>query len=150
MSADYARENAAERERLFRLTSDLSEKDLESRMANGWSVATKLLHLAFWDQYALALLKSWKSTSVTASSLEVDAVNEGVRVLSYAVPPKAVVRLVRAAAEGVDAEVERIQPELKAAIEASGRTRLLLRAAHRREHLDQIEKALNAGRGPSA
>lgn len=134
----YAKQNAAERERLVRLTTGLTEEQLKRPLPNGWTVATKLLHLAFWDQYCLALLRAWKHTSVFTSSLDVDAINHAVRVLSEAIPASAVVPLVRAAAEAVDKEIESIGPELRAAIEGLGRARLLQRWIHRREHLEQM------------
>jgi hypothetical protein len=142
MSDDYTHENAAERERLFRLTAGLSEADLAQPLPKGWSVATKLLHLAFWDQYCLALLARWKSTVPSTSSMDVDAVNEAVRVLSTAVPASAVIPLVRTAAEAVDREVEGITPGLREAIEKAGRERVIRRFLHRRAHLDQIEMVL--------
>jgi hypothetical protein len=142
MSDTYASQNTSEREHLERLTSSLSEADLKLPLANGWSVATKLAHLAFWDEYVLALLKKWERDGFTSSSVEVDAINEAVRALSKAIPPRATVELARAAAEAIDAHLQKITPELRAAIEASRRTRLLNRSLHRREHLEQIEKAL--------
>jgi len=71
-----------------------------------------------------------------------DAVNEAVRSLSVAIPPKARAALAQAAAEAIDHALEGIAPELEAAIEAAGRVRILRRSEHRREHLDQIERAL--------
>ena len=144
VSDDYLHENAIERERLFRLTESLNEAQLTRPVANGWSVATKLLHLAFWDQYCLALLKSWKDATPSVSSLDVDAVNEAVRVLSNAVPGSAVIPLVRAAAEAVDREVQELTSGLRAAIEKAGRERIFKRFIHRRMHLDQVEQALRA------
>lgn len=142
MSDTYARQNTVEREHLERLTSRLSDEDLKLALANGWSVATKLAHLAFWDEYVLALLKKWGRDGFTSSLVDVDVINEAVRALSKAIPPRATVELAQAAAEAIDAHLKSITPELRAAIEASGRTRLLNRSLHRREHLEQIEKAL--------
>lgn len=138
----YSTQNTAERQRLIRLTTHLSEQALNRPVGNGWTVATRLTHLAFWDQYTLALLKQWERTGYKPSSAEVDAINDAARVLSLAIPPKAAVQLAQAAAEAVDRHLEAINPELEAAIQASGRVWILRRAMHRREHLDQIEKAL--------
>ena len=144
MSQPYENENNAERERLLKMTANLTERDLRRPMPNGWSIATKLLHLAFWDRYCLGLLRAWKNTTPALSSLDVDAVNEAVKFLSQAVPPGEAVRLAREAAEAVDHEVSIIKPELRSAVETLGRTRLLNRSLHRRAHLDQIEDALKA------
>jgi hypothetical protein len=137
-------ENKAERERLKRLAGGLSEADLRLEMPNGWSFATKLLHLAFWDYYALGLLRRWKDGGVTVSSLDVDAVNGAVRELGRLIPGQAVLAAACSAAEAVDREVEGIGAELARAIEAAGRPRILHRAVHRREHLDQIEAAIRS------
>lgn len=142
MGDTYAAQNTAERERLIRLTSNLGDTDLKRDLPNGWSVATKLAHLAFWDEYVLAQLRKWERSGFTSTSVEVDAVNEAVRSLSEAIPLRATVQLAQAAAEAIDAHLVGISQELRAAIEASGRVRLLNRSLHRREHLDQIEKAL--------
>ena len=144
MSDDYIQENAKERARLFKLTATLTENDLMRPIPNGWSVATKLLHLAFWDRYCAALLKRWRSDVPSISTLDVDAVNESVRAMSLAIPAGAVVQLVRGAAEEADREAEQVAAELRAAIESAGRGRMLKRFIHRRVHLDQIEAALKA------
>ncbi len=142
MSDDYIQENTNERARLFRLTEALKKSELTRPLPNGWSVATKLLHLAFWDQYCAVLLKRWRNETPSASTLDIDAVNDAVRTLSLAVPVGQVVRLVRAAAEEVDRVAEQIPPEVRAAIEGAGRGRVLRRWIHRRAHLDQVEEAL--------
>jgi hypothetical protein len=57
------------------------------------------------------------------------------------------VELVRAAAAAaIDKRLESISPELRSALETSGRVRLLHRALHRREHLDESEPALDLDR----
>jgi hypothetical protein len=101
-----------------------------------------LVHLAFWDAYYLALLKGWERSGYTSSATDVNAINEAVRFLGWAMPARAAVQLVQSAAGAIDQYLEGIPPELTAAIEASGRIRLLKRAMHRGEHLDQIEKVL--------
>jgi hypothetical protein len=142
MDDDYIKENAKERERLFKLTAGLKDPDLARPVGTAWTVATKLLHLAFWDRYALELLKRWKTTMPSTSTLDVDAVNESVKALSAAIPYSAVGKLVRDAAEMVDREVEDATLELRSAVIAAGRDRILKRFLHRRAHLDQIEAAL--------
>ncbi len=143
MPPTYVQENAAERQRLLRVTAKLTEEDLARPLPGGWSVATKLVHLAFWDQYYLSLLRRWEQTGFTASPADVDAINEAVLVLSAAMPLRSVVPFVLDAAEAVDRKVEELTPELATAIDRSGHTRILYRAMHRREHLDEIESALS-------
>jgi hypothetical protein len=142
MNTVYATENAAERQRLFVLTEKWAEADLTRELANDWSVATKLAHLAFWDLYYLALIEHWERTGFRSSSAEVDAINLAVRHISRAIPPAAAAELARASADAIDRKLETIDSGLEEAIEESGHVRLLRRAIHRREHLDQIERAL--------
>ena len=51
-------------------------------------------------------------------------------------------QLVREAATAADDKVEKIAPELVAAIEAGGQTNFFKRFRHRRMHLDKIAKEL--------
>jgi 7-keto-8-aminopelargonate synthetase-like enzyme len=142
MEKTFIAENNAERQRLFEMTAKLTEKDLARQLPNGWSVADALVHLAFWDTYGLFLLREWQKNGFKATSSDIPAVNEGVRVLSSAIPANAVVSLVRQAAEAVDSEVEKIAPKLIAAIEAGGKSCYLHRAEHRSAHLNRIESEL--------
>jgi hypothetical protein len=144
MNSTCLADNANQRKRLFGLTERLTPSDLAREMPNGWSVATKLAHLAFWDRYYLSLIEKWERTGYEADPIEIDAVNEAARFLSCAIPPAAAVKLARAGADAIDRRLEAISPELEAVLEASGCVRLLRRAMHRREHLDQIEEALGA------
>src|SRR5215469_1465086 len=142
MDDDYIQENTKERNRLFTLIAGLTYPELQCPVGQEWTVATKLLHLAFWDRYCLELLKRWKNQTPSMSTLDVDSVNESVKSLSRAIPYHALATVVRDAAEAVDREVECATSELRSSILAAGRERLLKRFIHRRAHLDQIEKAL--------
>jgi len=145
MNEAYVAENTAERQRLVRLTAHLTDADLNRKLDDGWTIAAELAHLAFWDQYALALVKVWEHTGFnTVSSGNVDAINEAAHLLSAAIPPQAAVQLAQAAAEAIDRKLETLTLALAAEIEAGGRVRILRRALHRREHLDGIEKELSA------
>ncbi len=143
MDTDFIQANAKERERLFRLTAELNCRELTRPVGREWTVATKLLHIAFWDRYCLELLKRWKSTQPSISTLDVDAVNESVKTLCAMIPCSAVCALVRDSAEAVDREIEGVTAELRSAVINAGRERILKRFIHRRAHLDQIEKALD-------
>jgi hypothetical protein len=142
MDKAWIAENDAARQRLFDKTASLTEKDLARQLSNGWSMADALVHLAFWDSYGLFLLREWEKNGYKTSTSSIDATNEGVRVLSSAIPASAVVPLVREAAVAVDREVEKIKPELAAAIVAGGQDCYLHRAVHRNAHLNRIESEL--------
>jgi hypothetical protein len=139
----YAVENASERRRLQTLIANLSDEDLHCLLANGWTVAITLAHLAFWDQRQLALVKKWERDGVQAAPADADTINEAVRILAAALPPHTAAQLALEAAQAIDHELEQISADLVAAIEASGHSWLLRRALHRREHLDRIEQTLS-------
>jgi hypothetical protein len=142
MDKAWIAENDAARQRLFDKTASLTEKDLARQQSNGWSMADALVHLAFWDSYGLFLLREWEKNGYKATTSSIETVNEGVRVLSSAIPATAVVPLVRDAAVAVDREVEKITPELAAAIETGGQDCYLHRAVHRNAHLNRLESEL--------
>lgn len=144
MNTKYATENELERQRLIQITAKLTSEDFARPLPNGWTVSTKLAHLAFWDLYYMALVEGWERTGFVASRANVDAINEAVRSMSRALPQESVVQLVRGAAEAIDRKVQSLAPELTSAMEAGGYARILHRALHRRDHLDQIEKALGS------
>jgi hypothetical protein len=145
MNETYRAGNAAERQRLLWLTAQLTDADLNRKLDDGWTIAAHLAHLAFWDQYALSLINGWERSGFMKVTLAtVDALNEAAHLLSNAIPPQAAIQLAQAAAEAMDRKLETITPELANAIEAGGHIRILRRALHRREHLDEIEKVLGA------
>jgi hypothetical protein len=142
MSDLYSAENNLARQRLRRLASSLTDEDLRTPVSDDWSVAEKLVHMAFWDFYCLKLLKRCEGACAPISSIDVDSINSAVRELSMAVPLRRAMDLACSAAEEVDQAVKTLSLEARSLIESSGRSRLLRRCVHRNEHLDQIEAAL--------
>jgi len=56
--------------------------------------------------------------------------------------PRVAARLAVSTADAADRRVETLSPQLLAANAAAGSPINLLRAEHRREHLDEIERAV--------
>jgi hypothetical protein len=144
MLSDYIEENKIELQRLLRLLAGLSEAQLNLKLPNGWTVASTLAHLAFWDSYALALFQGWERSGFKAASTQYEAINQAVDGMSQTIPAPALLRWVQASAEAIDRRVESVSPALTAAIEAGGVANFLLRAKHRGHHLNQIEALLRA------
>jgi hypothetical protein len=142
MKEDYLFENQRERQRLQALVERLSDEELGCTLENGWTVAATLAHLAFWDQQRKALLLKWQQSGVEMIPQDNEAINEAVWLLADALPPRTAARLAAAAAETVDGILPQVPPDLAQAIVDSGYGRVLHRALHRGEHLDQIEDAL--------
>jgi hypothetical protein len=134
--------NARARERLKALVGRLSEADLERGVGGGWTVATVLAHLGFWDRRGQAALRKWQRTGTQPPAADSEVLNEALEDEWQALPPRETARLATEAAERLDAFIEGLGPTMVASIQASGNTRALSRSEHRTEHLDQIERAL--------
>jgi hypothetical protein len=141
----YVSANDAQRDRLLALLARLTDEDLARRLPNGLTVSTVLVHLAFWDDYTCSALRQWQHSGFSDTRTNFEALNSAIITLAAAIPDRAAVEMVRAAADAVDREAETVSPELAAVVQANGKPRSLERAQHRREHLDQIEDLLVAG-----
>lgn len=147
MAADRAHEaeTEAERARLRALVTGSSDADLSRPMPAGWTVAAVLAHIAFWDARAIFWLDRW-ARGVAPSAHEpenVEAVNESAKPLCLALPPRVAAELALRLAEEADAKVRALSDETLAKARATGGPPFnLSRAIHRREHLDDIERAL--------
>lgn len=143
MSRPFAVESYRQQERLRALIARLSDQDLARPLADGWTVAAILAHLAFWDYRALLLIRRWKQTGVQPSPIDVDTVNDAMLPLLVAVPPRRAAEIAIEAAASIDKEIEGLSEDLIAQIEAKAMALRPNRALHRIEHLNQIESALS-------
>ena len=151
MAQPWVAENNEQRARLRALVERTSDADLARPLEAGWTVGAVLAHLAFWDQRALILIERWEKEGPRATprgieGKDVDWINDSAKALCLALPPRAAARLAVATAEAVDQRVEALSSEFVAANTAAGKPLTLLRAEHRREHLDEIEHALGQSR----
>jgi hypothetical protein len=143
----YVADNDAERERLRALVRRLGDHDLARPMAAGWTVAGVLAHLAFWDQRIVVLLDEWERRGPAwappqEARDDVDWINDAAKPLCLALPPRAAAELALSVAETVDRRVAAVSDALLEANARAGAPLNWRRAAHRREHLDEIERAL--------
>jgi hypothetical protein len=146
MAADrsYIAENDRERRRLEALVGKLDDAALSRAMPAGWTVAGVLAHLAFWDQRIatfIDLLKRGAKVPMDDSG-DVDWINDAAKPTQLALPPRRAATLAVETARAIDHAVATLSDELLARNAAAGSPIKLLRAAHRREHLDEIEQAL--------
>jgi len=151
MAPSYVTENNHERARLRALVDRLSDGELARPLDAGWTVGGVLAHLAFWDQRSLILIERWEKQGPGAvprsiDERDVDWINDSAKALCLALPPRAAARLAVAVADAVDRRVEMLSAELVAANAAAGGPINLLRAEHRREHVDEIERAVGRAR----
>jgi len=141
--------NRKERERMRALIERLSDDDLRRKVNDEWTVAAYLLHVAFWDARNRWLADKQRSgVAFTASDVEPDDptwVNDTMRPFLHAVPPREAARLALRFAEIAD---DGVASPPAAGWWPDNEKSLVnpLRAAHRAEHLDEIEAALKDSR----
>jgi DinB family protein len=141
----YVEGNTRERERMRALVERLPDDELRAAVNEHWTVAGVLGHIAFWDARVLSLAgKLERGESFAPSDTEpedVDWINDASRPLIHAVPPRELARLALAIAEETDARVATLPPERLWPTDPDSPL-YALRAAHRGEHLDEVEAAL--------
>ena len=143
----YIAENDRERHRLEALVGKLDDAALARTMPAGWTVAAVLAHLAFWDQRIIVFIEMLKrGAAVPVENQEdVDWINDAAKPMQLALPPRRAATLAVETARATDHAVATLSDELLATNAAAASRIYLLRATHRREHLDEIEKVLARG-----
>ena len=138
-------ENDTERERLRSLVTRLTDEELRRPMPAGWTVAALLAHVGFWDARAIFALEKWaRGIEPPPGDYEPEDpswINDSAKPLCLALQPRDAARLALRLAEEADGRVEALSDEMVTKIRAKGPFNLA-RAEHRREHLDDIERAL--------
>jgi hypothetical protein len=140
----YVAENDAERERLRSLIARMSDADLSRPMPGGWTVAAVLAHVAFWDARAIYFINKWGPSGEpsTYEPEDTDAVNDSAKPLCLALRPRDAAQLALRLAEESDEKVKTLSDAMLAKIAAKGSPPFnLARAIHRKEHLDDLERA---------
>ncbi len=149
MSVDRSHdvETDAERERLRALVARLSDGELARPMPGGWTIAAVLAHAAYWDARAIYWIDKWgpEGEPTTYEPETVEAVNDAAKPLCLALRPRDAAQLAVRLAEEADGKVRGLSDAMLARIRAKGGPPFnLSRAIHRKEHLDDIERALRA------
>jgi hypothetical protein len=151
-AAPYVEENRRSLIRLRALVERMSDDDLRRRMNDYWTVAGVLLHIAYWDQRSQWLAdKIGRGEAFTPSDVEPDDpswVNDVSRPFLHAIAPRDAARLALGIAEETDRRVAAMEP---AKTWPNDPKSLLnpVRAAHREEHLEEIEAFLAGPPRPS-
>jgi hypothetical protein len=144
MDRSYVSENEAERARLRAVVDRLTDVDLARPMSEDWTVGVGLMHLAFWDGLSLEKFEEWERTGevqIPPMRDMVDGINRAMLPWWRTIAPAQIRHAVVAAAEAVDRKAQTLPAPIIEAI-LTLRPRSLERAIHRRQHLNQIERAL--------
>ncbi len=141
--------NQRTRERLESIIARLDDEELARTLGDGRTIATILGHMAFWDQRTLILLRRWlEGTTVPSSSddepEDIDWINDAAHAFLLLIPSGQLARFAIDTAREIDRLVEEVPSDLVTAIQAAGNPIGLNRGLHRGEHLDEIERFVNA------
>jgi uncharacterized damage-inducible protein DinB len=147
---EFVERNAASRRRLATLVERLRESDLAVPTEDGgWTVGQVLGHMAFWDRFLEA---RWRAAIAAGAATQPDVLpHELADLLNAALPPSwgslasqsaGLVAETLAAAEAIDALIAGLPAEAPVLDVLADRPTLLDRSIHRKEHLEQIERAL--------
>jgi hypothetical protein len=143
MTKDHNARNRAARERLDALVARLGERDVA--LDDGWTIAALLAHLAFWDRLATTRLEKYlrdREPPVFATDAMTELTNGAGMWQWKDTPLRVAAAQARDAAMAVDRLIETLPADALAALKALGRPGVLDRSEHRKQHIDQIERAL--------
>jgi hypothetical protein len=141
MDRSFIQLNRASSSRIRTLVSQLNDQQLLKPVGKNWTVAITLAHLAFWDgrvMHVLDLTEQNGKLSVPAIDI---SVNDFALPLWAAIPPREAARIAVETAESVDGRLENFPAALLEEIYNTNQ-RLVVRAMHRGEHLDEVDAAL--------
>jgi hypothetical protein len=143
MSNAFTQHNAAERKHLQAVIARLAEADYARPVGDkGWTVASALAHLAYYDKRASLLTARYRKEGVADSPSDLHILNDALAWLFARVPGSAISRITLEAAEEIDRMIDELPADLLAAMQGKDSSVRLDRGLHRASHLGQIEKAL--------
>ena len=144
MDKTFLASNQRQLERLRQLAGAMTDEELVSPMPAGWTPASVLAHLAFWDRRALLLIDQWKQSGFRESSIDTDLINEVTRAFFISLPPREAVRLALENAEAIDQALAGLDDAFLEGMTAQGRAVQIDRGRHRAGHLDEIAQTLKS------
>jgi len=143
MTNDHNKRNRASRDRLAAVITQLGDRSIP--LSGGWTAAAVLAHLAFWDGLGAARLEKYlrdrKQLEFPSEALT-EFINAAGLAQWTATPIRAAAALATDAAAKIDRLIEGLPKEAFDGIRAMNAPRVLDRSLHRKEHLDEVERAL--------
>ncbi len=135
--------NRASTDRIRALIARLTDEEMQHPVGEHWTVSIALAHLAFWDRRVMYVLDMTERAGKLFIPTSDIIVNDVSLPLWAAIPPREAARLAIETAEALDKRLEGFPPALLEEIYAYS-TRWVVRAAHRGEHLDDVDAALRS------
>jgi hypothetical protein len=144
----FRRANDASRERLARLAETLTSTQMAIDLGGGWTVASALAHMGFWDRWQAArwqemLAGRWSADDASVIAAE-DLANEALDPYWSRASAADLPALALGAATRLDALAAQAPDDLVDALEGGPSAYLLHRHRHRIDHVDQIRRGLDA------
>jgi uncharacterized damage-inducible protein DinB len=157
----FLERNAASRRRLASLAERLRDEDMAlPTEEGGWTVAQALAHMAFWDRSTAARWRAAQAAAAEGKPLDpfgipyelLEGINPPLVEMVHAWSGRlgtAVAREAVSAAESVDALIASLADGVPDVLIAD-KPNFVGRWIHREAHLEQLERALAAGRPAAA
>ena len=148
IDASYIEQNRASTERIRALIARLSEKEMQTKVGEHWTVSIALAHLAWWDRRVMYVLDmTEKDNKLFIPEIDI-FVNDLSLPLWAVIPPREAARICIETSETLDKRLEEYSPQLLEEIYNHNK-RWVVRALHRNEHLDEVDVALRIATEPS-
>jgi hypothetical protein len=135
--------NRAATERIRRLVKRLSEKEMQHRVGEHWTVSIALAHIAFWDRRAMYVMDATEREGKFVDVQPDLVVNDLSLPLWGAIQPREAARLAIETADALDKRLEAFPAQLLEEIYEHNQ-RYVVRALHRNEHLNEVDSALKS------
>ncbi len=132
--------NQASTDHLRALVGQLSAADLRRSLGGGWTVGFALVHIAFWDARQVAALQRVAAGEDFPS--EDIATNATLAAIASTFDLATVGQAAVEAAQALDTIVASLSDQQITALRTTGKSYAIDRAAHREEHMHQIEDAI--------
>ena len=169
---DSISQNHASLARLRALCEGLTDDNLDRSLESGWTVATMLAHLAFWDREVTTCLLVWERlppdevpsrvaertgwingetlapllraglSEAQVVTMSAEQINEALAPRWAHIPPRQAAEDALQAAGEIDLKLTTLDPTLRALIEKSDKAWMLVPSEHWDEHIDQIEASI--------
>jgi hypothetical protein len=146
--ASFQRANDESRERLASLISTLTPTQLTIDLGEGWTVASALGHMGFWDRWQAARWTEMLAGRWTADDASIIAAehlaNDALHPYWAGIDTSDIPALALEAATKLDSLIASAPDALVDALEGTSSAYLLHRHRHRGDHLDHIERSIAA------
>ena len=137
----YIEQNRASTERIRTLIARLSDDEMQTKVGEHWTVSIALAHLAWWDRRVMYVLDmTEKDGKLFVPEIDI-FVNDLSLPLWAVIPSRDAARICIETSETLDKRLEEYSPELLEEIYNYNK-RLVVRALHRNEHLNEVDAGL--------